>query len=73
MITIQDTIQNLKVEISSKFAKLKEEFVEINEDVNYYNSKVDEWAKPVRLNVYCNLEPIKPKSVKSRNHCKVCN
>ncbi|CAG9859731.1 unnamed protein product [Phyllotreta striolata] len=50
MISIQDSIQYLMDNTITKMKYLKNDFFDINQDVDYYIEKVNEWSQPIDIN-----------------------
>ncbi|CAH2002798.1 unnamed protein product [Acanthoscelides obtectus] len=70
MICIQDQIDQLKYESRQKLQELTDENIGLWEDIQFYNSKMLEWAEPTKVNIYCNSNPIKPKSISKKHQSK---
>ncbi|VEN45951.1 unnamed protein product [Callosobruchus maculatus] len=70
MICIQDQIEHLKYEARQKLKELTYENDDLSEEIQFYNSKMLEWSEPMKINIYCNSNPIKPKSVSKQHQSK---
>ncbi|CAG9828086.1 unnamed protein product [Diabrotica balteata] len=49
MIMIQDLIQSLLINSKMKLKALDIEYIEINQDLDYYKEKMFEWSEPVNI------------------------
>lgn len=50
MISIQDSIQILISNSKMKLRSLQIDYIDVNQDVEYYNEKLFEWSQPTNLN-----------------------
>ncbi|KAJ8954795.1 hypothetical protein NQ318_014907 [Aromia moschata] len=68
MIIIQENIQTLKTESKTASELLKEESIDIWEDLHFYNERLLTWGEPIKIDVSCNF--LKPKTINSNHKCK---
>nr|CAI5831087.1 unnamed protein product [Callosobruchus analis] len=70
MVCIQDQIEHLKYEATQKLKELTHENDDLSEEIQFYSSKILEWSEPMKINIYCNRNPIKPKSISKQHQSK---
>lgn len=71
MITIQGNIQKLKTHIKSKLCSVHQEINNLDEDVNLYSERMNDWCMKVTIHEYPTISHYKQSTTFIKHRVKV--